>query len=256
MSLVDSSDTDPPWQLWADVREVVGPVSFDTATRHWLPELAAQALAGAGEARNSGPLLDGLWRLELERDALLAKLGAEGVSPEFPLTRSQAPVHWRALQSYWLESFPESERRHQQHQAAFLRWGGLPPRQLDDLREARLYLESNRLVGVNFTFQPGWILIASQDVNGEDAGIRLQRDELLLSVDPDELDADSFDDLLWILDLGELPEGFNLHKLQQALSRNLRRLENEGAGFERLGRARLQVERVRRLQEQKSSAGP
>lgn len=256
MSLVDSSDPDPPWQLWADVREVVGPVSFDTATRSWLPELAAQTLAATGEARNAGPLFDGLWRMELERDALLAKLDAEGVRPEFPLARSHAPVHWRVLQCHWLEGYSESERWQHQHQAAFLRWGAVPPRQIEDLHVARLFLESQQLLGMQVTFRPGATMFAMHRVRDGVGGTQLNRDELLLSVDPDELDSDSFDDLLWILDLGELPEGFNLFGLQQALSRHWRRLEREGAGFELVGRARLQVERVRRLQERESSAGP
>lgn len=256
MSLVDSSDTDPPWQLWADVRAVVGPVSFDTATRGWLPELAAQALAEAGEARNSGPLLDGLWRLELERDALLAKLDAEGVPLEFPLARSHAPVHWRVLQSHWQQGYSKHVSWQQHHQAAFVRWGAVPPRQLEDLGEARLFLESNQLLGMELTFRPGATMFHMHSVGDADGGIQLNRDELLLSIDPDELDSDAFDDLLWILGLGDLPEGFNLYKLQQALSRHLRHLENDGAGSQRVGRARLQVERVRRLQERASSAGP
>lgn len=132
----------------------------------------------------------------------------------------------------------------------------MPPRKLEELREARLFLESQQLLGMEVTFRPGATMVAMHSGNDEDGGTRLNRDELLLSVDPSELDSDSFDDLLWLLDRGELPEGFDLYGLQQALSRHLRHLENEGAGFERTGRARLHMERVRRLQERRSSAGP
>jgi len=245
LTLVDSAAAHPPWGLWADVREVVGAPAFDAATADWLPALAAEALAAAGPPESEERLYDGLWRLELEREALLAALEAAGTPRVFSLADSHPPRHWRVLLEHWFRGGEGGSRTTRYLEAFTDAWGGDPAAKLPDPRLVWRFLSAHP---DDPTVSPDWKR-GAWGCAGPSGSVTVDLPFVLTAQEPEDFGHHEIHAVLWLLEQGAPPEGFDLRALQERTRARVAELERGTVPTVTIAAARLQQERARRLVE-------
>lgn len=243
LSLVDPEETYPPWELWADVREMVGAAAFDGATRDWLPGRAAEALAAAGPPDQEERLYGALWRLGLERDALLAALESAGTPREFPLADSHPPRHWRVLLEHWFRDGSAVPRSVRYSQAFAEAWGGDPAVQLADPRLIERFLSAHPEYPVLY---PEWDTVPWR-CGGGDRVVWIDVPFVLTAQQPDEFGHIEVGSVLWLLEQGAPPAAFDLIALEELTRARLAELQSGTVPTIHVDVARLRHERARRL---------
>lgn len=245
LTLVDPSETNPPWSLWADVREVVGAPAFDAATGDWLPAMAAEALAAAGPPDREERLYDGLWRLELEREALLAELEAAGTPRVFPLADNHPPRHWRVLLEHWYGSGDDRPRFVRYTEAFMDAWGTEPAAKLPDPRLLQRFLSAHPMYP---EFRSRW-WSSSWGTGGSSGSVTVDIPFALTAQQPEGFGHHEVRAVLWLLEQGAPPEDFDLRAFEARTRARLAELERGTVPTVTVDSARLELERARRLVE-------
>ena len=243
LGMVDPEAVHPPWELWADVRELVGATAFDAATRDWLPARAAEALAAAGPPDQEGRLYDALWRLDVEREALLAALESAGTPREFPLADSHPPRHWRVLLEYWLRDGSPASRTVRYSKAFAEAWGGDPAVQLADPRLIERFLSAHPEYPVLY---PKWDTVPWR-CGGGGHTVWIDVPFVLTAQQPDDFGHVEVESVLWLLEQGAPPADFDLVALQEHTRARLSELQSGTVPTIQVDAARLRHERASRL---------
>jgi hypothetical protein len=100
------------WSIWADVRDYVGEEKWAALDTSWMPARARRDLVTVTAKVKYADryVLDGIWRLGLEREAVLRKLAEKEPEAEWPLSSSPRGVSaaWRPRLERWLRAQPKA----------------------------------------------------------------------------------------------------------------------------------------------------
>lgn len=225
------------WSLWTDVRAYLGEERWAELDTSWMAERAAADVPRADKAYADELIYSGLWRMNMERPAVLSALTRLEPDVSWPLEPLgwREPNAWRPRLERWYQAQPEAEAESLMRQKLDADWK---------------LAYSSRDLGL-----AARVVEARETWLGEAPTAKTASEALLLvqeSVTSENLDRIYGDGIVppGFVELTErfgIPSGIKIDRIARAVARRAEDLENATIPIPRLYDLQLQALRLGRL---------